>query len=71
MASSAGKQITTIYILPNISRSKENQTMKFTQLVEHNREIFFLKNYTPKMEEKLVPHLYLKSKIRYISVSTV
>ena len=71
MASSAGKQITTIYILPNISRSKDNQTMKFTQLTEHNMNIFFLKNHTPKMEEKLVPHPYLKSKNKHISVSAV
>ena len=32
MTSQPGKQIIAIYILPNISRSKSNQTMKFGQL---------------------------------------
>ena len=30
------KQTVAIHILPNISRSKENKTMKFGQLMEHN-----------------------------------
>ena len=51
MGSSAGKQIVTIHILPNISGSKANQTKKFTQLIEYKREIFFLKNHAPKMEK--------------------
>ena len=38
MTSQAGQQIITIHILPNISRSEGNQTMKFGQ--------FFLKNNT-------------------------
>ena len=60
MGSSAGKQIVKTHILPNISRSKANQTKKFTQLIEYNTETFFLKNHTPKME-----------KIKHISASTV
>ena len=35
MMSSLGKQITAIQVLPNISRSKVNQTMKFNQLIEY------------------------------------
>ena len=36
-----------IHILPNISRSKSNQTTKFGQLIEHNmRNIFLEKSYT-------------------------
>ena len=36
-----------IHILPNISRSKGNQTMKFSQLIEYNlRNIFPEKSYT-------------------------
>ena len=36
-----------INILPNIPRSKRNQTMKFGQLKEYNmRNIFFEKSYT-------------------------
>ena len=34
-------------MLPNISRSKGNQTMKFGQLIEYNmRNIFLEKSYT-------------------------
>ena len=34
------------YILPNISRSKSNQTMKFGQLIEHKmKNIFIEKSY--------------------------
>ena len=36
-----------IHILPNISRSKSNQTMEFGQLIEFNmRNIFYEKSYT-------------------------
>ena len=34
------------YTLPNISRSKGNQTMKFGQLLKYNRNIFVEKSYT-------------------------
>ena len=37
-------QTIAIQILPNISQNKDNQTMKFGQLIEHNkRNIFFQK----------------------------
>ena len=56
MASSTGKQIITVLILPKISRSKCNQTMKFGMLVEYNMRNIFLENsyriysreYSPK-----------------------
>ena len=36
-----------IHILPNISRTKDNQTMKFGQLTEYNlRNIFLEKSFT-------------------------
>ena len=38
-----GKQIITIHILLNISRSKVNQIMKFGQLIEYPVRNFFLK----------------------------
>ena len=41
MTSHAGEQTIAIYILPNFSRSKGNQTMNFGQLIEYNmRNIF-------------------------------
>ena len=47
MTSQPGKQTIAIHILPNISRSKGNQTMKFGQLIEYNmRNIFLEKPYT-------------------------
>ena len=36
-----------IYILPSISRSKDNQEKKFGRLIEYNiRNIFLVKSYT-------------------------
>ena len=42
MTSNIGKQIITIYILPNISRRNDNQTIKFGQLIEYNMINIFL-----------------------------
>ena len=48
-------------MLPNISRSKDNQTMKFGQLTEYNMiNIFFEKPYT-KCFEKPFPDLFMKN----------
>ena len=47
MTLQAGKQIIMMHTLPNISRSKNNQTMKFGQCIEHNMtNIFLEKLYT-------------------------
>ena len=47
MTSQAGWQTIVIHILPNVSRSKDNQTMKFGQLIEYNiRKNFFKASYT-------------------------
>ena len=41
------KKTMTIYILPNISRSKDNQIMKLGQLIQYNmRNVFLEKSYT-------------------------
>ena len=41
------KQTIAMHMLPNISRIKGNQTMKFGQLTEYNlRNIFLEKSYT-------------------------
>ena len=46
MASQTGKQTTTKYMLPNISRSNDSQTMKFSQLRQYNmRNSFLQKSY--------------------------
>ena len=47
MTSQPGQQIIVKHILPNISRSKGTQTIKFGQLIERNMtNIFFEKPYT-------------------------
>ena len=42
MTSPPGLQTIAIQILPNISQSKENQTMKFGQWIEYNETNIFL-----------------------------
>ena len=59
MTSSTGKQIITKLILPNISRSKGNQTMEIGQLIE----IFPLKNYAKNKARRLFPDLLPFSKV--------
>ena len=47
MTSQLTKQTVSIIILPNISRSKDNQAMKFGQLIGYNvRNTFLEKPYT-------------------------
>ena len=49
MTSQPGKQTTAIFILPNISRSKSNQTMKSGQLIECNQRQEFPKESWRKL----------------------
>ena len=42
MTSQAGQQLITIHILSNISRGKEDQTIKFGQLIEYNMRNSFI-----------------------------
>ena len=52
MTSQPGYQTIAIHIFPNISRSKDNQTMKFGQFIEYNKiNIFLQKSYTEYGEE--------------------
>ena len=53
-----GLQTIAIHILPNISQSKGNQTMKFSQLIEYNK-IFFFKHYAENEARRLVSDLFL------------
>ena len=64
MASQLGKQTTAIQIMPNISRNKHNQSMKFGQLIDYNtKNIFLEKSYT-KSDGKSIPrHFPKKSKL--------
>ena len=52
MTSQPGKQTIAIHILLNISRSKGNQAMKFSQLVEYNMRNIFLEKPSKKWGDK-------------------
>ena len=60
MMSQNGQQIITMHILLNISRSKDNQTMKFDRFIEYGMRIIFLEKHTQIWVEKLVPDPFIK-----------
>ena len=61
MTSQPVKQTTPIHILFNIWRSKDNQTMKFGQLIQYNtRDTFLEKPYT-KCSGVTIPKLFSKN----------
>ena len=55
--------LTNNYILPDISRSKNNQAVKSGQLMYITVKLF-LKNHTQNVVEKLFPDLFWKSQNR-------
>ena len=58
MKSQPGKQTTATQILPNISRSKDNQKTQFGQLIEYNmRNIFLEKSFT-KFGGETIPRAF-------------
>ena len=46
--SQPGSQTIAIQILPNISQSKDNQTLRFDQLIEYKKRNIFLKKLCGK-----------------------
>ena len=42
MTSQPGLQTIAIHVQPNMSQSKDNQTMKFGQLIEYNKRNIFV-----------------------------
>ena len=64
MRSQPDQQTIAIHILPNISRNKGNQAMKFGQLIEYNmRNIFVEKSYIKCAGETIPRPLSKKSKL--------
>ena len=62
--SQPGKQTIAIHILPDISRSKGNQAMKFGQLIEYNtRNIFLEKSCTKYGGETISRPFFEKPKL--------
>ena len=52
MTSQTGKNAIAIHLLPDISTSKGNQIIKFSQLIE---------NHTQNVVEKMFPYLFLNN----------
>ena len=68
MTSRSWKQIIAIHIMSNISRSKDNQTMKLVQLIEYyKRNIFLEKSYT-KCNGETIPRPISKNSKLSISL---
>ena len=61
MTSQTGQQIITIHIVPNITISKSNQTMKLGQLIKYDMTNIFLEEPYINMVEKLVPNPFIKN----------
>ena len=59
MTPQAEKQIISIRILPNVSRSRGNLAMKFVQLIKYSMKKFFLKKHAENEIGRLVPDLFL------------
>ena len=68
MTSKPGKQTIAIHIFLNILKSKENQTMKFGQLIGYNmRNVFLEKSYT-KCVGETIPRSFSKNSKLNISL---
>ena len=63
MTSQPGYQTIAAHILPNISRSKGKQAMKFGQLIEYYKNIFVEKSYTKWAAETISRLLSKKLKL--------
>ena len=58
MTSQPGQQTIVIHILPNVLRSKVNQTIKFGQLMERNMRIIFLEKSYTKCDGETSPRTF-------------
>ena len=52
MTSQPGLQTIAIHLLPHISQSKHNQTIRFGQLIEYNKRNIFLQKIMQKMRQE-------------------
>ena len=65
-------ELIAILILPNISRSKDDPTIKFGQLIEYNIENTFIEKTNTKGDRAAIPRpIFKKSKIEHISESII
>ena len=68
MASQPGKQLIAMHVLPSISRSKSNQTIKFGQLIEHDIRNIFLEKSCIKCDGVTIPRPFSKNSKSCISL---
>ena len=68
MTSQTGKRTIVTHILPNISISKGNETIKFGQLIEYNMRNIFLEKLYTKCEGKTSPRSFPKKNRSSISL---
>ena len=68
MKSESGKQKTAIRILPNISRNKSEQTMKFGQLIAFNMRNIHLEKSYRKCGTETIPRPFSKKSKLSISL---
>ena len=69
MKSSTGKLIIATHILPNISRSKDNLTMKLGQIIEYNMRYNFIKqSYTKRGGETSLRDFSKNRNSAYLSI---
>ena len=60
MTSQPGQQTIAIHILTNILRSKDDQAMRFGQLIEYNLRNIFLEKPCTKCGGETIPTLFFK-----------
>ena len=60
MTSQPGKQTIAIRLLPNISRTKDNQAIKCGQLIEYNTRNIFLEKSYPRRGGETIPSSFSK-----------
>ena len=60
MISQPGKEAIAMRILPNISRRKGNQTIKFGQVIEYNMRNIFLQKSHSKCGGETIPRPFSK-----------
>ena len=68
VTSQSGKQTIAIHILPYISRTKDNQTVEFGQLIEYNMKKIFLEKSYPKWRRETSPKPFSKKSKLSISL---
>ena len=48
-----------VHTLPNVSRGKSNQPMKFGKIIKYNKKINFFRNHAENVAGRLVSDLFL------------